>query len=477
MEIEDKRCQVKSYNEYERERNQVSATILKLDYVMDLLQQPPKHDSPANILNVLNDDCIREILKKLHFSTLNSVVNVCIRFNYIAKEAFLSKYQSKQISISDLEWNRQPTLSQVNNFLCEFGSSISSLSLLKRELFRHVDKNIKDTDVQLKMINKYCKKLTELAFSCLEVHEHTLYEIRGVLKRLKILRIENITSTSFFDIISVCSELEILEMHFEYQGNSTFILPNTTFPKLFEVVFSYKWDTNFAPILRFIELHPTLKILKMSIKSTDWVGNVLGGLNELNELKISYSYEFSPHITQALSALNVQMKLDLWNVLFRNNFISTISEFRNITEFRIQRFFNLNIDKLVLLLKNLPNIKRLHFDLYQLEDFDAIEKNEIFVIKKIVQHANQLSELILHSTSVKRMGPFRQYPIDDLKYHEILESVENRISDIKLTIEFIFIVDLRSEYSSCSQSIFILNMVPKLSISQRTNLRGYHFNF
>lgn len=75
--------------------------------------------------------CSMEIFKKLHFSTFNSVANVCVRFNRIAKEAFRSKYQSKQINLLELELNRQPTISTIEEFLSNFGTTISSLSTIK----------------------------------------------------------------------------------------------------------------------------------------------------------------------------------------------------------------------------------------------------------------------------------------------------------------------------------------------------------
>lgn len=93
MEIEDNKCQVKSY---ERESKLVSATVLELDCAIGVLLQPPKQHSCKQILNVLQDDCLREFVKKLHFSTLMSVVNVCIRFHRVAKRTFSSKFKSKK---------------------------------------------------------------------------------------------------------------------------------------------------------------------------------------------------------------------------------------------------------------------------------------------------------------------------------------------------------------------------------------------
>lgn len=53
-----------------------------------------------------------------------------------------------------------------------------------------------------------------------------------------------------------------------------------------------------------------------------------------------------------------------------------------------------------------------------------------------------------------------------------LKSVENRQSDIKLTIEFSFSGELETSYTVKSQSMHILNMAPHLlTIRQRTNAK------
>lgn len=45
IEIADKKCRVKSYDEYISDRKQVSAMILKLNDLIDPLLQPPEPDS------------------------------------------------------------------------------------------------------------------------------------------------------------------------------------------------------------------------------------------------------------------------------------------------------------------------------------------------------------------------------------------------------------------------------------------------
>ncbi|XP_031637709.1 uncharacterized protein LOC116350112 [Contarinia nasturtii] len=486
MEIEDKKYRVKSYNDYIQDSKQVFTTILKLDDTEDdPLLQPPDQDSPKHILNVLNDDCLFAFFERLHFSTLISVAKVCIRFNGIAKKAFSSKYKFGKINILDLEWNRQPTLSQVKRFLNEFGSSITSLSLLKRSVGRYTRRGIKDTGILLEMINKYCKSLNELEFESLEVHEQTLYEIRGLFERLEILRVHNLKTASIFDIISVCSELKILDLHFfsDIRDDGYFVLPNTIHPKLIEVNMRFpSKDAHLysKAIQRFTELNSKLKILKLWLAFKLVMTN-LSKLNELNEFEIILEYSnFPTLIMKTLSSPNVQienLKLFIANWpsgSLEHDLIETLSKFPNLTEIRIRFVHSLISDVLILLLKKLPNMKTLSFNLYRLKDFNVISKNECFIIKSILQHANQLSKLTFMTENAH--FPFDRYPISNAEYYDILKSVENRRNGIKLTIEFLFCGDLETEYTDQSQSILILNMVPHLlTIHQRTNYKMYNY--
>lgn len=91
----------------------------------DPLLEAPETDSPNNILNALNDDCLRNIFERFEtLSMLCSISNVCVRFSEIAKQVFKSKYRHKLISITDLRWNNQLNLPQIIPFLYRFGSLI-----------------------------------------------------------------------------------------------------------------------------------------------------------------------------------------------------------------------------------------------------------------------------------------------------------------------------------------------------------------
>lgn len=444
-EIEDKRLQLISYKDYKRRCGQVSAKVLGPLRIVKELLKPPDQDSPMNILNALNDDCLCEIFKKLHFSTLTSVAMVCTRFNRIAKEAFSSKYHSEWINIFDLDWNRQPRWSQIEDFLSEFGSEIRSLSTLKvlNEWF------IKIAEHFFKLVHKYCKRLTRFQFHCFNINEKTLYE-------------------SIFDIISDCSELEYLDMHF--YSDVELILPTILYPKLVEVHFRWNHHLTYnlirEEIVRFLEQNPSIN--KLEIETDDeTIINAVSRLEHLNEFKI-YNIRSVPSLVEALSShkmQNVEIKLgsDFGTQCIDVNSIDIIPKLENVTEIDIN-LHGIKKHSLIHLLQNLPNIKILQLFVNNFEDLNEISNDQIVLMATILQYANQLSKFTITSYE-KETRLFCQYPIDEGKYDEILNLVQNRSTRIKLTIRYIIPTHkIRDRKLHKSKSILVLDMVPDLLI-------------
>lgn len=477
MEIEDNKCEVKSYEEFKRKSKLVSDTVLQLDCAIGALLHPPKQDSCKHILNVLNDDCLREIFTKLHLSTLMSVANVCIRFDRVAKEAFSSKYKSKKIRIGDLTWDRKPTKSQVTNFFSKFGSSISSVSLVHRSPSRYSVNINEDTHLDLRIISKYCNGLKELEFSAYHTPESTLKEIflklKTLFERLRTLRVYFIKSRSFFEIISACSNLEVLDVYFDLHVES--LIPSySTLPKLVEATFNcYACnDLVCEAIHKFLEVNSKLKVLR--ITSADFVSNS-GYLSELKEFDFKVNHLELQSIVATLSSPNIQienLKVSLDSDFYTE--LTYIPTFGNITEFRMRNQMP-TFDEMWYLLEHMPNLETFHIS------YKFHTKNEtLMTIKSILQHASHsLSKLVfegwhLFIKSDKR--PHLSFPIDDVEYYEILKSVEDRTSGIKLTIQLFFHKILHDEYVKNTQAIYILNTVPKfLTIEQRVSAKRFFY--
>lgn len=464
IDFEDKKLEIKSYKQYKRRFRHISANVLNIVDTIDALSQAPAPDSPNNILNVLNDDCLRAIFGKLHFSTLNAVVNVCIRFNRVAKKVFKTKYHLKTINILDLEWDRHPTVSQTENFLSNFGDVISSISMFKD--FSDSRKN-EDATIRLKMISKYCMNLNSLEFDCINICDKTLYEIVSLLKRLKKLKIHKILGGLIFVILTEsCYALETLELsftmtHMTYINHAFFSLPKIALPNLVEVRILSMISENSSFCLaigKFIELHFKLKTLKIQL-CDDYKISKNCRLYELNELDVDI---FGPpalqSLQQTLSTQNVEienLKLVIRACDINIDFLNTISQFKHINTLDISVVFDFN--DLNLLLKTLPHLKTLALSPRRGILFDRHQSESITtIIKVILQHENELTKLTFDSFHLKK-----RYPFDEANYYNILESVKNR-NTYKLTITCRFRTNLPRKNVEKTESIYILNMVPDL---------------
>lgn len=200
--MNDNKIRINSIN---TEYQSINASI---DDIIDLMLAPPDRNSPKNILNALNDDCLRLIFEKLHLSTLCSVSNVCVRFNTIASEIFQLKYKNKMIKFGDLGMTNPIKLTQVENFLETFGSSIDDLFIypadfdFNEDLFNDITK----------MISKYCIGIKLLAMHGFSVNNEIIIDLREMFSRLKYLNTKFDHNRQFNDLIGACSQIEQLSI-------------------------------------------------------------------------------------------------------------------------------------------------------------------------------------------------------------------------------------------------------------------------
>lgn len=129
----------------------------------------PAQDSPRHILNILNDDCIEAILRRLEkLEDLSSAAGTCVRFQECAKQCFRPKY--KRIDINFLQSNLITSassfvydmipLNRVSTFLSVFGDLIDDIRWesthnrnLNDEIFQHIAKFCGKTLKKLMIIN------------------------------------------------------------------------------------------------------------------------------------------------------------------------------------------------------------------------------------------------------------------------------------------------------------------------------------
>lgn len=80
-----------------------------------------------NILNVLSDDCLREIFKRLDLLSITNAADVCVRFKENAKQVAKQKLQSHEKYVSLYYWQLCGfAFEHVEKFFRNFGSMIQS---------------------------------------------------------------------------------------------------------------------------------------------------------------------------------------------------------------------------------------------------------------------------------------------------------------------------------------------------------------
>lgn len=108
------------------------------------------------------------------------------------------------------------------------------------------------------MIGKHCININELRITHLRVDDQTLTEISSLLSRLKKLRI-SVLNGSACDLISKCSQLEFLEIHFSHNAID---LPEITLPYLVDLrLLLCTYNSNVLSLNAFLARNSQLEIL------------------------------------------------------------------------------------------------------------------------------------------------------------------------------------------------------------------------
>lgn len=108
--------------------------------------------------------------------------------------------------------------------------------------------------------------------------------MRTLFGKLRTLRIEWMKSRSFFEIISGCTNLEVLDVYFGSKMGPL-ISSNSTLPKLVEATFNWDsfadGDADFDYAMhKFLELNSKLKALRIMENC-----NLVTKVSDLSELK------------------------------------------------------------------------------------------------------------------------------------------------------------------------------------------------
>lgn len=211
------------------------------------IEKPPAHDSPKNILNVLNNDCLQEIFRRLKkMRDFLSVASVCTRFEENAKECFPSEFKSIRINDAS-DTPRALPLECVPKFLMKFGSFIRSIEWSWTQDQEHDDET-------LNQIAAYCgKTLTELT-----VYGHKLnFNTQSQFEALEKLELYDATIHD----LGALAPLKSLKLTFVKINDCDWLAKE--FPKLEEAKFYAFHKLRDQMLTEFLRLNPQLLSLEL----------------------------------------------------------------------------------------------------------------------------------------------------------------------------------------------------------------------
>lgn len=211
------------------------------------IEVPPDQDSPKHILNILNNDCLQEIFRRLkQMRDFLCAAKVCTRFQENALECVPSAFKSLRID----DANDAPTslpLEYLPDFLSTFGHFIQKIEWswtqdrehdddILNQIAAHCGKTLTDLTVYGHKVN-FNTALPFEALKKLELYDATIYDL-GALAPLKSLKLT-------FVKINDCDWLA------------------KEFPKLQEAKFYAFHKLRDQMLMEFLRLNPQLQSLEL----------------------------------------------------------------------------------------------------------------------------------------------------------------------------------------------------------------------
>lgn len=216
-------CRIR-LDEYDAETLQERLTRIN-KYLNEKLIPAPAQDSPHNIINALNDDCLLHILAELDANDLTNVAKTCRRLNGIAEEMFKSKFSRHGRSLwtslreNRLEWS----LFEIESCIQTFGHEIRSLEI---DYFCEPK-----PELLFRMCVEYCPKIECIDLICPKWNAGLSNELRRLLPRLKQLRLDMLLDEPWApnDLFVGDWQLEVLELRVNIDWTAiTIQLPKLT---------------------------------------------------------------------------------------------------------------------------------------------------------------------------------------------------------------------------------------------------------
>lgn len=410
----------------------------------DPLLVPPAQDSPANILNKLDDDCIREIFRFFKAIDLCIAAQVCTRFNRHANDMFSAKY--KELDMYDA-FDKMLSKNETEALLRNFGALIHSLVASSGR--------VASTNQFLIKVNNYCAHLKVLNLSGFRIFGVLYKKLRPLFAALEKLTLKDCKlSDNMKALFGVCGKLKSLDLTDCNMSNGKCI--KQTFPALEEVSFVRTDGLKNHALNTFIASNTTVKKLKIddnsnplsteifhligvhlaeltdleigeiefndSTEETHFLRDVqfLSHLKSLKVLKINLQSYSMFSLVSSLAANDSSIEhLELHESSVDGKAIEKIAQLKQIKILKVSQI-DLTDEHLILLAKGLPQLHQLHL-------YEASDEVSTIGIKKMISHAKRLSML--------KIASMDNIEIDVDDYKAMLKHVQNRPEKLKLSIE------------------------------------------
>lgn len=434
----------------------------------------PAADSPDNILNSLNNDCIKEIFRRMNIAGFLSAARTCKRF----QENAIACYPFKDFNIVKDGSENHLSTRDVKEFIAIFGPLIKSINWKKsygkrKKLWKSVlDAKFK-TDI-FHQIAKCCgETLVELYINGQFVHFQKGTEFK-VLEKLTLCNVTVRKSASFPKLkdmkllgvndYNAVKRSDQLTRRFVRAKNFNWLRQN--FPNLENAVFALTTLMTDDVIIEFQQFNSQLKNLTLynhypyritssvleeiprrlpnltsfktyGIKSRPDAETDLKFLMQLENLKcfqIPYKYNRSIFREIIASFPDNNIHLEHLGISYAyyaakdNELVETVSKLTFLKEVTLE---GVSCAKdIINIVKNIPNLERLNLSACR----NSYSNDELPLdeIKKTISVCKKLKKIVFE---------FMYLDIDTDVYEAILELIEGRVSFTLLTYSGIIDVD------------------------------------
>lgn len=265
---------------------------------------PPEQNSPKNIMNILNGDCLQAIFVKIKdVYDLWSTAKVCTRF----QKNVIACFPFKELRFGYHSGENAVKFDDAASFLSVFGSKIKSIVFTTS----YSDHTSAEHKKNLNLIAKYCGKTLNRLDICGTGITHNLCMPMQALKRLLL------SDDSFHNFASTFPEMEFLRFKNHKTGPHLELIKNH-FPKLRTFALYSESLTNDI-FIEFQKRNPQLETLVIgnykNLASSIWesIADNLPNISTLRILNIKSisEYQYGPEIAH-ISRLRNLSYLELW---------------------------------------------------------------------------------------------------------------------------------------------------------------------